>query len=111
MASATNQSDEEAKIARKLNEMLAEQVARWKRGRLAWTIALAAAGIGALFFKPVILLAPPCFIGAFIMLLLYLDARDQLREVKSRRCVSATPRVSRLTSSGDTKPTDAPAGP
>ena len=82
--------------AEKLNESLAKRITRWKRTRLALLLASLSFAAGFLAYRPWALLAPPFFIAAFCFLMLYLAARDQLREVKARRWKSQTPFISRL---------------
>ena len=108
MESRNHQNDVRAAAASKLNEDLANQVARWKRARLAAAILLAAVGIGAFFVKAVAVFSVPCLLGALIACLLYLDARDQLREVKLRNWVSATPRFSKISETQHKRALDAP---
>jgi len=85
-----------ADLASELKDALARRVTRWKRLRLGLTIVLCTVGIAFAFFDSVAVFAVPLLIGAFIAYLLYLDARDEAREVKSRKWGSATPRISRL---------------
>jgi hypothetical protein len=106
-----SEAERERASALRQKEHLLRLVGRRKQSRLAWTLVLAVAGTAVLFFKPTILFAPACFLGAVIMLLLFLEAREHLQEIKTRPWASATPRVSRLTSADDAKAKDAPAGP
>jgi len=76
METPTNEARKPADLASDLNTALARRVTRWKRLRLGVAIVL--------------------FIGAFIAYFLYLDARDEAREVKPRKWGSATPRISKL---------------
>ena len=96
MESPTSQMNRSVKAARRWNRDLAKRVRRWKRSRLAWAIGLSTAGIATFLWKSASLWSPPCFIGAFIAYLLYLDSRDQLREVEARNWTSITPRINRI---------------
>ena len=98
MESPANENEKALELAGKRNEALAERVTRWKRCRLGCAIGLAVAGIGAFFFSAgVSSWSVPCFLGAFIAYLLYLDSRDQVREIRARRWHAITPRMDRLT--------------
>ncbi|NQU23157.1 MAG: hypothetical protein HQ567_17910 [Candidatus Nealsonbacteria bacterium] len=79
------------------NDALAKRVTRWKRLRLAAAIVLTAVGIATLFAGPASIWSVPCFIVAFIAYLLYLDSRDQIREIRARRWSAITPRIGRGT--------------
>ena len=105
MESHNHQNDVRARSARKLNDALANRIIRWKRFRLSFAIALAMIGICAFFFN-FYLLSVPLFICSLILTLLYLDARDQLREVLSRNWISATPRIRRPSGESQTKMPD-----
>jgi hypothetical protein len=96
METPTNQISKPADMAAQLNSALVRRVARWKRLRLGVAIALGGAGIVLAFFDAVAIFAAPLFIGASIACLLYLDARDEAREIKSRKWGSPTPRISKL---------------
>ena len=108
MESQNSPSDVRARAASLLNEALASRVARGKRLRLAIAILLAGTGIGAILIQAISVFSVPCLIGAFIAYLLYLDARDQLREVKSRNWSCATPRISTLGNLHRSSTPDAP---
>jgi hypothetical protein len=82
--------------ASRLNASLADQIIRWKRTRLVLLLILLALAIACCFFPSWTLFTPPLFLGAMCFLFLYLEARDQLREVKARRWKSQTPFISRL---------------
>jgi len=110
MDSPQDRAERELKSARRLNESLAKRVRRWKRSRLAAAAVLLGAGLALAWLKTAALLfAVPCFLGAFIAFLLYLDSRDQLREVESREWVSPTPKISNLGQRRAATPSDAPA--
>jgi len=96
MEMPTNQVNNPADLASELNNALARRVTRWKRLRLAIAITLCAVGTALASFNSVAVFSVPLLIGAFIAYLLYLDARDEAREVKSRKWGSATPRISKL---------------
>ncbi len=97
MESPTSPSDRSAESAAKWNRELAGRVTRWKRFRLTFAILLTGVGVGTVFFEAASIWSVPCFIAAFVAYLLYLDSRDQLREVKARQWTSITPRISRIT--------------
>ena len=96
METPTNQVSESAARASELNRALAERITRWKRFRLGAAIVLGVVGIAFASFNSVAVFAVPFLIGAFIASLLYLDARDAVRDVNSRNWGSATPRISKL---------------
>ena len=96
METPTNEARKPTDLASDLNTELARRVTRWKRLRLAIAIVLCGIGIVLAFFNSVAVFAAPLFIGAFIAYLLYLDARDEAREVETRKWGSATPRISKL---------------
>ncbi len=95
MEAPTSQGDHSAESAARWNSNLAGRVRRWKRLRLTCAILFAGVGIVTVFFKAALIWSTPCFIAAFIAYLLYLDSRDQLREVKVRKWKSITPRIAR----------------
>jgi hypothetical protein len=111
MESPNIQSSRRSDAALKLNRALENRVARWKAVRLTAAIGLAVIGMLAALFEGFAIYSIPCLIGAFIAALLYLDARDQLREVRSRTWDSATPRIGnhtageRTTNTADVKGT------
>ena len=82
--------------AARLNASLAELLARDKRVRLTAAVGFGALGIAVLFNRYTMIFSPPCFLAAFIALMLYLVARMQLQDVLSRRDAAPTPRVSEL---------------
>ena len=83
-----------ARSAADWNRELARRVTRWKRLRLAVAVILMLSGVVAIVLQAVSWLwAVPCFLAAFLAYLLYLDARDHAREVKTRRWRTVTPRV------------------
>ena len=96
LSSGSEESSAES-AATQWNDALAERVARWKRLRLAAAIVLTAVGIATLFAGPASIWSVPCFIVALIAYLLYLDSRDQVREIKARRWSAITPRIGRIT--------------
>ena len=96
METPTNEVSKPADLASELNSAFARRVMRWKRLRLGVAIILCGVGIVLAFLDSVAVFAVPLLIGAFIAYVLYLDARDQAREVKSRKWRSATPRISKL---------------
>lgn len=96
METPTSQTSRSVEAARRWNRDFAKRVRRWKRVRLAWAIGLSAAGIATFLSKSASLWSPPCLIAAFIAFLLYVDSRDQLREVEARNWTSITPRISRI---------------
>jgi len=91
-----SQSRKALETAEKWNRQLAMRVARWKRLRLAVAVVFTAMGIALAFSGGTFIWAPPCFIAALIAYLLYLDSRDQLREIRSRTWATITPRIGRL---------------
>lgn len=93
MDAPTSHDDRSAESAARWNSNLALRVRRWKRLRLTFAILFAAAGIVAVFFNATLAWTAPCSIAALIAYVLYLDSRDQLREVKSRKWKSITPRI------------------
>ena len=99
----------ELESASRLNQSLAKRVRRWKRLRLGMATVLLVVGVGAVLLKTASVFAVPCFIGAFVVYLLYLEARDHLREVESRQWVSATPRISKLREARPARAPDAPS--
>lgn len=82
--------------AAKLNASLARRVIRWKRTRLVLFVISLVVAVGCFFLQSLMILSPPFFLAAFCFLMLYLAARDQLREVESRRWTSQTPWISKL---------------
>lgn len=89
-----------AEAARHLNQALAERIGRWKRFRLAMAGGLAAMGVGLLFVNFLAFYSIPFLLAAFIAFLLYLDARDAIREVNARKWDFPSPRISRLANRG-----------
>jgi len=85
-----------AEAARNLNQALADRISRWKRLRLAMAVVLAAMGVGLLFLNPLALYSVPVLLAAFIAFVLFLDARDEIREVNARKWEFPSPRISRL---------------
>ena len=98
MDSRKTPSETRTEAAAKLNQSLAVRVARWKRLRLSLTVVMTVCGIALFLVRGASFFAVPCLIAAFIAYLLYLDARDELREVRSRSWVSVTPRIGKLIS-------------
>lgn len=96
METPTKEVSKRADLASKLNSAFGRRVMRWKRLRLGVAIILCGVGTSLAFLDSVAVFAVPLLIGAFIAYVLYLDARDQAREVKSRKWGSATPRISKL---------------
>lgn len=90
------QSDESLKAVTHWNDELAHRVTRWKRLRLTIAVLLAAVGVVSAFAGSAFLWTTPCLIAASVAYLLYLDSRDQLREVKSRKWKASTPRTTHL---------------
>ncbi len=108
------QDKKPAALAAEWNNELAKRVTRWKRLRLTFALVFTSLG-AATFFRGFVSVwavwSVPCFIAAFIAYLLYLDSRDQLRTVKSRRWNSLTPRFGRpKTGKREAPPTAAPSG-
>lgn len=93
--------------AAKWNRQLASRVTRWKRLRLTLAILLSVVGIATAFSGSVSTWTVPCFVAAFIAYLLYLDARDQLREVNARKWNAITPRIARVAAPEDKDATKA----
>ena len=89
-----------AEAARHLNQALAERIGRWKRFRLAMAVGLAAMGVGLLFVNSLAFYSIPFPLAAFIAFLLYLDARDAIREINARKWDFPSPRISRLANQG-----------
>jgi hypothetical protein len=85
-----------AEAALKLNRALANRVDRWKRVRFIMAVGLTAAGTGLLFADAWAIFSVPLFLAAFLALLLYFDARDEVREVRARKWEFPTPKMSRL---------------
>ena len=96
MENPVSQGPQSAEAARRWNRALANRVTRWKRLRLAFAIGLSGAGVLASLSDSASLFMAPCFIAAFIALLLYLDSRDQLRNIKARNWIALTPRIRTL---------------
>lgn len=94
MESPNHQSNKAMESAARWNVALARRVTRWKRLRLALAIVFAGIAIAALFLGSASIWSVPCFIAAFIAYLLYLDSRDQLREIRARNWATITPRIS-----------------
>jgi len=95
METATDQN-RRIEAAARLNFALARRVDRWKRVRLGIASLLFAAGVVTSFLGTNAIFAAPFFVGAFISILLYLDARDQAKEVRKRNWNSPTPQIGRL---------------
>jgi threonine/homoserine/homoserine lactone efflux protein len=87
----------ELEAATQFNTALVQQVTRWKRVRGSVAGTLLVIGLALVYVKS--FYAPPFILAAGVAFLLYLAARDQLREVKARRWKSPTPRVSKFTPS------------
>ena len=104
------QSSSPAEVALSLNRELAARVKRWKHVRLTVTLVLGAMGVALFFVNSGAAFSVPVLLAAFLALLLYLDARDQLREVNARRWQFPTPRISRLKAPKD-QPAQKPATP
>jgi hypothetical protein len=96
MESPDSQSENSIETAKKWNAELAKRVARWKRVRLASAIVFTVLGAGILYLNWTPIWSVPCFVIALIAYLLYVDSRDQLREIKGRKWATITPRISRL---------------
>lgn len=82
--------------ARNLNQALADRMKRWKWLRFSMAVMLAATGVGLLFVKFLAFYSIPVFLAAFIAFVLFLDARDAIREVNARKWNFPSPRISRL---------------
>ena len=93
MESPLNQENRSLQLAAKWNGELAGRVRRWKRLRFSLAIVLTFVGIGTAFSGWASIWSVPSFIMAFIAYLLYLDSRDQLREIRARKWHSITPRL------------------
>ena len=93
MEGPINQNDRSIEVATKWNRQLADRVARWKRLRFSLAVLFTSGGIAAVFSGSASIWSVPCFIVAFMAYLLYLDARDQLREIRARKWKSITPRI------------------
>jgi hypothetical protein len=91
---APSRPSNESIEASKWNAQLARRVSRWKRLRLSLAILLTGAGAATFLFGSASIWSVPCFITALIAYLLYLDSRDQLREIRSRNWATITPRIS-----------------
>jgi hypothetical protein len=89
--------ERESERATEWNRQLARRVVRWKRLRVTIATLLAVAGVTTAFFDSTSVWSGPCLIASFLAYLLYLDARDQLREVKARRWNRLTPRIAGVT--------------
>ena len=98
MANPTNQEDQSIESAAKWNRELAGRVTRWKRVRLSLAILLGLVGLVAALSGSASIWSVPCFVLATIAYLLYLDSRDQVREIRARRWTSITPRIRRIVS-------------
>lgn len=85
-----------AKATIQLNATIATQVGRWKRTWGWLTAATVVVGIIAMGIPGFAMFTPPCILAAIIFFLLYLTARDQLREIRSRRSASPTAFISRI---------------
>ena len=96
MESSMSQNDRSIESAAKWNRELAARVARWKRLRFSLTILFTIGGIATVFSGFAAIWSVPCFIAAFVAYLLYLDSRDQLREIRARKWNSITPRIHRV---------------
>lgn len=96
MESPPNQEDRSLQLATKWNNQLAGRVRRWKRIRFSLAIVFTFVGIGTAFSGWASIWSVPSFIMAFIAYLLYMDSRDQLREIRARRWHSITPRIRRM---------------
>ena len=100
MESPISQSEQSVESAAKWNAEFAKRVTRWKRLRLAIAIVFAGIGVAALFSVAASIWSVPCFVAASIAYLLYLDSRDQLREIRARKWATITPRISRIVARG-----------
>ncbi len=96
METSSTRNDASVKSASEMNASFASRVNRWKRVRLGIALALSSVAGVLAFFPSMAVLSVPCLIAAFIAYLLYLDARDEVREVKARNWNSPTPRISKL---------------
>ena len=105
MESPTIHNSQATEGAIRWNRDFAGRVTRWKRLRLVFAVGLCGAGILAFLAESASLWSAPCLIAAFISFLLYLDSRDQLREIKARNSTVITPRIRSM--SGP-KPGDSP---
>lgn len=97
MEQPTDPTHGAAESAAKWNHELARRVTRWKRLRLTLATVLTAIGTATAFSGSASIWSVPSFLAAFVAYLLYLDSRDQLREVKARRWNTLTPRTARIT--------------
>jgi len=96
MENPADRKERALELAREWNNALARRVTRWKRLRLAIAVLLTGVGIATTFSTVAWAWSVPCFLAAFIAYLLYLDSRDQVREIRSRSWATITPRISRL---------------
>jgi len=87
--------DNECSIAAaaRWNNLLAQRISRWRRVRLTLAVLFAAIGGMAFFSGCGAIWAAPSLLVAIILFMLYLDARDHAREVKTRRWRAIAPRI------------------
>jgi hypothetical protein len=98
METPSIQDKSRSEAARNLNRALADRMNRWKWLRLSMAVVLAATGVGLLYVKFLAFYSIPVLLAAFIAFVLFLDARDAIREVNARKWNFPSPRMSRLAS-------------
>jgi len=73
-------------------------------------VGLAAMGVGLLLVNFLAFYSVPVLLAAFIAFVLYLDARDAIREVSARKWDFPSPRISRLANRGRHPAQNSPIG-
>jgi hypothetical protein len=88
---AIESAEADRRRARERNERLAARVGRWSRTRLALTILCAAIGCAIVVALRSVAIAFPLFALSVLFLVLYLDAHDQVREIRRRNWRTLNP--------------------
>jgi len=99
-------ADAERRRARERNERLAERFRGWSRTRLGLTILCAGLGCAIAAVSRSVSIAFPLFALAVLFLVLYLDAHDQVREIRRRNWSTLRPFRPRAARSDEPTPRD-----